>query len=374
MRPRNGPPLAVSTIALGLAGERALEERRVLAVDRDQQPAAALARRERQLACGDEALLVRERERDAALERPHRRRQAGEAERGVEDDVGLRALEQLGRVAADLRQRREPVDRRRAAGRGDELERRVRARSPRSPGGRSSRWRRAGRSASPREVCRPRLPATRGCPALLAKTEDREVRGRGGEQERVEAVEHAAVAAEQARPSPSRPRRASGATRRGRRAARRPRGRPRARSTGRSRGSAACRGRRRRRRPSPRVPNTNPSHVLPGDVDGAILWRPEEASAEVRERVARPDGEQHREERQPAVVRQVARSRIRKPSPRPIHTAPSTVVETAAVGAWRAPRHDLQAERERERRRARRRPSTRSRRARRPRAPVPAPM
>ena len=44
-------------------------------------PAAALAGGERELAGRDEALLVRERERDAVLERPHRRGQAGEAER-----------------------------------------------------------------------------------------------------------------------------------------------------------------------------------------------------------------------------------------------------------------------------------------------------
>ncbi len=62
--------------ALRLAERRALEERRVLAVDRDQEPAAALAGGERELAGGDEALLVRERERDAVLERPHRRGQA----------------------------------------------------------------------------------------------------------------------------------------------------------------------------------------------------------------------------------------------------------------------------------------------------------
>ena len=74
--------------------------------------------------------------------------------RRVQHDVGLGALEQLGRVAAGLRQRREPVDRRRAAA----SRRRARApgarRSPRSPGGRSSRSRRAGRSASRRKCAR----------------------------------------------------------------------------------------------------------------------------------------------------------------------------------------------------------------------------
>ena len=48
---------------------------------------------------------------------------------------GSRALEQLGRVAADLRERREAVDRRRARRRGDELELGV------SPSITSSAWR-----------------------------------------------------------------------------------------------------------------------------------------------------------------------------------------------------------------------------------------
>ena len=39
------------------------------------------------------------------LERPERRRQPGEADDGVEDDVRLGALEQRGQVAADLRGR-----------------------------------------------------------------------------------------------------------------------------------------------------------------------------------------------------------------------------------------------------------------------------
>ena len=67
--------------ALRLAELRALEERRVLAVDRDQQPSSPLAGGERELTRGNEALLVRERKRHAVLERPHRRGQPGEAER-----------------------------------------------------------------------------------------------------------------------------------------------------------------------------------------------------------------------------------------------------------------------------------------------------
>ena len=105
MRPRNGPPDAVRTSesTVRLAAFEALEERRVLAVDREQQAAAPLLRGQRELAGGDEALLVRERERDAALERPERRADAREADDRVQDDVRLGALEQLGQVAADLR-------------------------------------------------------------------------------------------------------------------------------------------------------------------------------------------------------------------------------------------------------------------------------
>ena len=130
------------------AGE-ALEERRVLAVHRKDPAAAARRRGEREVAAGDEALLVREREVDAVLERPQRRVDAGEADDGVEDDVGLRLLEQLDEVAADLLQRRvHAVQRRRARGDRAELQLRDGPRRSRSPAGRSSRWRRAGRRAS----------------------------------------------------------------------------------------------------------------------------------------------------------------------------------------------------------------------------------
>ena len=101
----------------------ALEERGVLAVDREDAPAAAPLRLECELAGGDEALLVREREVDAVLERPERRVDAGEPDDGVEDDVGLAAVEQLGEVAAHLRVLgRDAVERRRAGGRGAQLE------------------------------------------------------------------------------------------------------------------------------------------------------------------------------------------------------------------------------------------------------------
>ena len=61
------------------------------------------------------------------LERPERRAHACEADDGVEDDVGLAALEQLDRVAADLDVldavlRRELVERRRARLERAELE------------------------------------------------------------------------------------------------------------------------------------------------------------------------------------------------------------------------------------------------------------
>ena len=77
----------------------------MLGVDRQQQASAPLLRGERELAGGDEALLVRQRERDAALERPQGRTDSGEADDGVQDDVRLRGVEQLRQVAADLRVR-----------------------------------------------------------------------------------------------------------------------------------------------------------------------------------------------------------------------------------------------------------------------------
>src|SRR6266487_1253717 len=100
--------------ALRIASVEALEGSRVLAVHWNQNASAALERGQRELACRDEALFVRERQRNPALERPERRREAGEADDRVEHDVRLRALEQLDEVAAGLRQGREPVDRLRA--------------------------------------------------------------------------------------------------------------------------------------------------------------------------------------------------------------------------------------------------------------------
>ena len=64
-----------------------------------EPPPSPRLRGERELAGGHEALLVREREVDAALERPERDRQPGESDDGVEHDVGLGPLEQLGGVS-----------------------------------------------------------------------------------------------------------------------------------------------------------------------------------------------------------------------------------------------------------------------------------
>ena len=107
---------------------------------------------DREIACGDEALLVRERERDAALERPQGRADAGEADHGVQDEIGLGRLEELGQVAADL-DVLDPVGRRRARRAAASRTRARRSRDPgaaprsRVPAARWSRWPRAARSA-----------------------------------------------------------------------------------------------------------------------------------------------------------------------------------------------------------------------------------
>ena len=59
-------------------------------------------RGEREFAGRDERLLVGERQRDAALERPERHGQSGEPDDGVEHHVGLRRVEQLRQGAARL--------------------------------------------------------------------------------------------------------------------------------------------------------------------------------------------------------------------------------------------------------------------------------
>ena len=107
---------------VGRPAFEALERPRVLAVDGNETPSPALLRVESKISGRDEALLVREREIDAALERPQRCGETGEADHGVEDEIRCGPLEQLGQVAADLRQGREPVDRLRARGGGAELQ------------------------------------------------------------------------------------------------------------------------------------------------------------------------------------------------------------------------------------------------------------
>ena len=95
---------------LGLASFEELEGGGVLRVDGQDPPSPLLPRGRRELAAGDEALLVGEREVDPVLERPERGRQPCEADDRVEDDIRLRAVEELGEVAADLRQRGKALD------------------------------------------------------------------------------------------------------------------------------------------------------------------------------------------------------------------------------------------------------------------------
>ena len=79
----------------------ALEERRVLAVDGQEQPSSLLPRGDGEISCRDETLLVREREGHAPLERPQRCADACEAHDGVQDEVGLGCVEKLREIAPD---------------------------------------------------------------------------------------------------------------------------------------------------------------------------------------------------------------------------------------------------------------------------------
>ena len=92
VRPRNGPPEPVSTSESTCSDARPSRHWKSaecsLSTGRMRPPPRSL-RLERKLAGGDEALLVREREVDAVLERPERRVNPGEADDGVEDDVRL---------------------------------------------------------------------------------------------------------------------------------------------------------------------------------------------------------------------------------------------------------------------------------------------
>ena len=110
---------------VGRAPLEALKRRRVLAVDRKQSSPAAALCSEGELARGDEALLVRERQVDSPFERPQGGREPREPHDGVEDQVGLRAFEQNGQIAADLGQRRQSVDRLGPGGGRAELELRM---------------------------------------------------------------------------------------------------------------------------------------------------------------------------------------------------------------------------------------------------------
>src|SRR6185503_13320989 len=76
----------------------------------------------RELAAGDQALLVREREVDPVLERPERSGQPREADDGVEHNVGLGLLQKLSEVTADLGEWGEALDVLRARRGGHELE------------------------------------------------------------------------------------------------------------------------------------------------------------------------------------------------------------------------------------------------------------
>ncbi len=104
-RPRNGPPDAVRTIESTDSRSRPSRHWKTaecsLSTGSRRPPPRSRAR-ERELAGGNEALLVRERERHAALERPERRWEAREADDGVQDDVRLGQVEQRREIAADL--------------------------------------------------------------------------------------------------------------------------------------------------------------------------------------------------------------------------------------------------------------------------------
>ena len=126
MRPRNGPPLAVSTIRATSRPASALDAQAlvhgaVLAVDGHQLGARRRPQRLHDRAAGDEALLVGQRQPLARLQRGDRDRQPGEADDAVDDDVGV--VGQVGQVGDDLgeRQRRGDLGPARPVGDGDDL-------------------------------------------------------------------------------------------------------------------------------------------------------------------------------------------------------------------------------------------------------------
>ena len=87
---------------VGITALEALEQRRMLAVDGQQQSAAAPVGGDGELAGRHEAFLVGERERDAALERPERCLDTREADDRIQDDIGLARVEQCRRGASHL--------------------------------------------------------------------------------------------------------------------------------------------------------------------------------------------------------------------------------------------------------------------------------
>ena len=109
-----------------LAPLEALVKRGVLAVDGQDPASASFAGLTGELTGGDEALLVRERQVDAPLERPERGVNARESDHCVEHDVGLGAFEELCEVTPNLFQRRvDMVEGRRARRGRAELELRM---------------------------------------------------------------------------------------------------------------------------------------------------------------------------------------------------------------------------------------------------------
>ena len=97
LRPRNGPPLAVSTIRCTRSGRpppqrlQALVDRAVLAVDRDQLGAGGLPHPRDHRPAGDQRLLVGQREAPPGGQRRQGDAQAGEADDAVDAHVGLGA-------------------------------------------------------------------------------------------------------------------------------------------------------------------------------------------------------------------------------------------------------------------------------------------
>ena len=91
-RPRNGPPLAVSTMRADLAGRRrrsqALVDGAVLAVDGHELGAGRRPQRLHDRAGGDQALLVGEPETLAGAQRLDRDGEPGEPDDAVDHDVG----------------------------------------------------------------------------------------------------------------------------------------------------------------------------------------------------------------------------------------------------------------------------------------------